>query len=189
MKRCTVYDFQTVPAICKRRYIDELGLFLCLDMISYYVLIDTRAVAGWKDFSWIQMFRNYITWLLLGTNLYVPLLVLSLQQRGPNKDGYTEWYQQSSLEFESSRPSYVDPRIVVRQSFFCLMHELNPQKCFLRILAWKTHPGTETKLKWNPCFGYEKSFGTQSHLERSVSVCFIKISIFPISFSNGKMDI
>lgn len=37
MKRCTVYDFQTVPAICKRRYIDELGLFLCLDMISYYV--------------------------------------------------------------------------------------------------------------------------------------------------------
>ena len=46
MKRCTVYDFQTVPAICKRRYIDELGLFLCLDMISYYVLIDTRAVAG-----------------------------------------------------------------------------------------------------------------------------------------------
>lgn len=48
MKRCTVYDFQTVPAICKRRYIDELGLFLCLDMISYYVLIDTRAVAGEK---------------------------------------------------------------------------------------------------------------------------------------------
>lgn len=48
----------------------------------------------------------------------------------------------------------IKPRIRVKQTFvcrpsycrssefFCLMHELNPQKRFLRILAWKTHTGT-----------------------------------------------
>ena len=72
------------------------------------------------------------------------------------------------------------------------MHELNPQKRFFKDTGLENVPWYLNKTEMKPlpaCFGYEKSFGTQCHLERSVSVCFIKISIFPISFSNGKMDI